>query len=97
LIQSCSDFRDSRLKSQGNELVRQIGQFKVREGRLPKSLSELGTRESLEGPLFYQKVGDERYVIWLRRELGEYVHMIPKQSNGSHKLGESFGRQISEK
>jgi hypothetical protein len=72
LVFACSLVnRDARLKDQGNKIVAKIDAFNNKNKRLPNSLSEIGIEEKLEGPIYYQKVTDTKYVVWFGKELGE--------------------------
>jgi len=72
-FQSCSIFRESRLKAKGIVLANQIEEFRIHKKRLPQNLGELGIKETEEGPLYYKKVDESKYVIWFGMELGESV------------------------
>ncbi len=76
VIASCScgtASRESRLIKQGNEIVSKIESFRKDKGRLPDSLSAVGIEEKEEGPIYYEKRGEARYLLWFGTELGESV------------------------
>ncbi len=56
-----------------NETVVQIEKFRKEKGRLPNSLNEIGIEEKEEGPIYYEKKSESRYVLWFGKELGESV------------------------
>jgi hypothetical protein len=64
---------ENRLITEGNEIVGKIESFRKDKGRLPDSLSELGIKETEEGPIYYAKQSDAKYELWFGMELGESV------------------------
>lgn len=71
---SCTNpFRENHLIEKGNQVVIQIEIFKRSNGRLPESLSEIGQEEKLEGPIYYRKETDTKYILWFGAELGESI------------------------
>ncbi len=73
---ACSCFWDGRngaLVKQGNEVVHKVESFKKTNGRLPNSLSEIGIEEKEEGPIYYDKKSDTRYIVWFGTILGESI------------------------
>jgi len=64
--------RDSRIKT-GNEIINKIESFRKEKGRTPISLSEIGVEEKEEGPIYYQRKDETRYILWFGKELGESV------------------------
>jgi hypothetical protein len=62
---------EKKLIEQGNDLVEKIEIFKTNIGRLPADLEELGINETLEGPLFYNKLDSANYMVWFGTSLGE--------------------------
>jgi hypothetical protein len=67
---SCND-RERRLIKKGNDLVNKVELYKKNKGKLPASLSDLGIKETEEGPLYYQKRDSLGYKIWFGTSLGE--------------------------
>lgn len=63
--------REQRLTEQGNALIERIESFQKVTHRLPESLKELGLEEKMEGPLYYQKVSAERYMVYFGTTVGE--------------------------
>ncbi len=59
--------------AKGNETAAQIEKFRKEKGRLPNSLNEIGIEEKEEGPIYYEKKSESRYVLWFGKELGESV------------------------
>ena len=57
--------------SDGNEVAKRIDAFYTKNGRLPLSLQEVGIKEQLEGPIFYQMTDSVDYELWFGTSLGE--------------------------
>ena len=70
---SCGSILSQSKKNEGNEIVAKIELFKKENGRLPSSLSELGIKETEEGPIYYEKKDNSNYILWFGAELGESV------------------------
>ena len=68
---ACSTMNGKR--SEGERVVRKIGQFRQSESRLPESLNEIGLPDSEEGPIYYKKLSENRYQVWYGTSLGESV------------------------
>jgi hypothetical protein len=74
ILASCvGDSREHLLMREGDEIVKGIESFRKENQRLPESLSEIGVEEKEEGPIYYAKKSDMRYVVWFGMELGESV------------------------
>lgn len=56
----------------GNKIIEQIECYRMETGRLPENLSEMGIKESEEGP-YYQLKTDSTYILWYGTTLGESV------------------------
>ena len=54
-------------------VINKVEEFRIREKRLPRSLKELGIRETEEGPIYYRQLSDYRYEVWYGANLGESV------------------------
>ncbi len=52
------------LEIQGNKIVKQIEEYKVKNGKLPSSLNEIGIQETEAGPWFYEKRDSINYVLF---------------------------------
>ena len=61
----------SREIKHGNEIVRTIDNFRVREGKLPASLSEVGIPDRDQDRYFYQPCTDGRFTVWFGTRLGK--------------------------
>jgi hypothetical protein len=57
----------------GNEIVNKIENFKKDKGKLPETLSEIGIEEKEEGPIYYRKESETKFVLWFGTILGESV------------------------
>ncbi len=53
--------RNAEKQAMGDEINIKIGQFLTKEGKLPNSLSDIGSEDKLEGPIYYKKIDDNRY------------------------------------
>ncbi|CAN5687781.1 hypothetical protein BH11VER1_BH11VER1_33620 [soil metagenome] len=69
LLVGCSDPK----KAIGNRIIEQIETHKLKTHRLPERLSEIGIKETLEGPVFYEKKSASAYILWYSTTLGESV------------------------
>jgi len=71
-ISSCNS-RESRLKKQGNEIVKKIEYYKEKNNRLPNSLSEIGIQviDESNPPLYYDKRDSINYTVSFGTSLGE--------------------------
>lgn len=68
---SCSGFDTKR--AEGERVVKKIEEFKATQKRLPRSLGEIGLRETEEGPIYYRQLSEVRYELWYGSSLGESV------------------------
>ncbi len=59
--------------AKGNEVVAKVENFRNEKGRLPNSLTEIGTVETESGPIYYEKKSESKYILWFGKELGESV------------------------
>jgi len=66
-----NESRDQKLIRKGNEIVKEIDSFVGKNGRLPSSISEIGIREELEGPIYYELKDSSEYILWFGTDLGE--------------------------
>jgi len=57
----------------GDRVIAKVNEFRQQKGRLPSSLSEIGTDETESGPIYYERRGDTRYIVWYGTRLGESV------------------------
>ncbi len=57
----------------GNEIVNKIENFKKDKGKLPETLSEIGIEEKEEGPIYYRKKSETKFVLRFGTTLGESV------------------------
>lgn len=69
-IISCTS-REENLRNKAKDYIEKIEKFKIENDRLPRSLSEIGIDETLEGPIFYQKRDSSEYILWYGTILGE--------------------------
>ncbi len=69
---SCNLREKNKIKM-GNEIVNEIENFKENKGKLPETLSEIGIKEKEEGPIYYKKQNETKYILWFGTTLGESV------------------------
>jgi hypothetical protein len=55
------------------QTVAKIEAFKSANGRLPKSLEEVGVKEDESGPVYYCQTTTGQYLVWYGASLGESV------------------------
>ena len=72
-VMSCTGYRESKLKKESAAINEKIETFKTKKSRLPEALSEIGIKDTGEGPIYYRRTGDSSYEIWFGAELGESV------------------------
>lgn len=72
MLYSCdTDQKVARQIEAGNKVINRIESFRRDQGRLPNSLAELGIEEKEEGPIYYDKKTDTKYILWFGTDLGE--------------------------
>jgi hypothetical protein len=64
-------WRYSRRIAVGNLDAQKIDGYRQRTGRLPSHLEDLGIAEGLDGPIYYERCSDTRYILWFGTTLGE--------------------------
>lgn len=57
----------------GNEIIDQIESYQTKNGRLPDDLSQIGIKETEEGPIYYEKKTATTYKLWYGTTVGESV------------------------
>ena len=57
----------------GNVLVSRIESFKRSHGYLPGNLAEVGIKNEDSLNVYYQREGDDHYVVWFGTTLGESI------------------------
>ena len=70
---ACQQIRTNSLISTGNQLVTKIQTYKNDKGTLPSTLEDLGIVEKLEGPIYYSKERESKYILWFGDGLGESI------------------------
>jgi hypothetical protein len=63
--------RTTRLRRDGDNVIHRIEKYRLRTGKLPTSLAELGLQEAEAGPLYYQRTDTATYEVWFGTSLGE--------------------------
>jgi hypothetical protein len=77
--------REQRLMEEGNALIERIDSFQKTTQRLPENLGELGIEEKMEGPLYYQKVSAEHYMVYFGTTVGEsMIYRSEKRAWADH-------------
>lgn len=69
---SCN--QDEKKISEGNRIVEKIENYKKNKGKLPESIEDIGIKETMEGPFFYEKKDSVNYMVWFGTSLGEGVY-----------------------
>jgi hypothetical protein len=62
---------DAALLAQGNVLVDKIERYNKEHNQLPESLADIGIKETMEGPLYYEKKDSLSYIVWFGQTFGE--------------------------
>ena len=65
--------RNASLIENGNQIAVRIDAYKSDNGRLPSNLNDIGIEEKEEGPIYYQKQSDSKYILWFGDGLGESI------------------------
>ncbi|UPT69047.1 MAG: hypothetical protein M0D57_10685 [Sphingobacteriales bacterium JAD_PAG50586_3] len=68
LLGGCGN--NSRI-DEGNRMVDMVEQYKKQHHKLPESIADLGIREAIDGPTYYEKKDSVNYIIWFGTSLGE--------------------------
>jgi len=66
IIISC----DNREKI-GNDVIKKIENYRLKNNKLPESLTDIGIEEKEEGPIYYRKDSETDYIVWYGLTLGE--------------------------
>lgn len=59
--------QEERLIDQGNLIVEKIESYKLKQGRLPNSLNDIGIEEKMEGPLYYTRWDNVNYIVYFTK------------------------------
>lgn len=70
-VLSCAGYRERQLKKQGDLVISKIETFRKDKNKLPETLSEIGLKDTEDGPIYYKKESDTKYIIWFGTQLGE--------------------------
>jgi len=73
-IFSCGEKRDKI----GEDIYMKIIQYRKSNGHLPDKLNDIGIKEKMEGPIYYQKQTDSTFIIYYSGGLGESMVFDPK-------------------
>ena len=55
----------------GNDVIKKIEDYRLKNNRLPETLTDIGLEEKNEGPIYYRKESTTDYIIWYGLTLGE--------------------------
>lgn len=84
MLSGCKS-REQRLMEEGNTLIERIDAFQKAQQRLPENLGELGIEEKMEGPLYYQKMSPEHYMVYFGTTVGEsMIYRSEKRAWADH-------------
>ena len=71
-IWSCNPHHAYRKKiERGNQIILLLEQYRAAHARYPASLRDIGIAETMEGPVYYERRGDDAYLLWFGTSLGE--------------------------
>lgn len=82
----CGCNSNSALEEQGNELVKKIELYKERNGELPKTIEDVGIKETLEGPLFYVRCDSANYMVYYGTTVGEGMYYYSDTKEWDYRL-----------
>jgi hypothetical protein len=55
----------------GNDAVKKIEDYRLKNNRLPETLNDIGLEEKNEGVIYYRKESTTDYIVWYGLTLGE--------------------------
>jgi hypothetical protein len=64
----CNEYKEYK---KAVEVIQKIEDYKKCHGKLPDSLEDIGVKERMEGPVFYDKIDTEKYEVWFSYYFGE--------------------------
>jgi hypothetical protein len=59
---------------EGNAIVKKIEAYSHANHHLPNNIEDIGIKETLQGPFYYEKVDSTYYMIWFGTSVGEAVY-----------------------
>lgn len=71
LLTFAEKWQDAEMQQQGDAIIQKIDAFRQKSGCLPASLTEIGESASAQSPFSYQQRGENHYIIWYGKRLGE--------------------------
>ncbi len=70
----------------GNKIVEKIENYKSINNELPSSLEDIGIKETMEGPFFYEKKDSIYYMIWFGTYVGESMYYYSDTKEWDYRL-----------
>lgn len=70
----------------GNKIVKKIEKYRARKGTLPDRLNDIGIKEDLSGPYFYERVHSNNFMLWFGTSLGEGVYYYSDNKKWDYRL-----------
>ncbi|MBK8553706.1 MAG: hypothetical protein IPL53_22710 [Ignavibacteria bacterium] len=67
------DNRERGLISEGNIIIEKIERFKIQNKRLPQTLTDIGIDVTEEGPLYYDKLDSNIFMLSFGYGVGESI------------------------
>jgi hypothetical protein len=64
-------WREWQLMRQSEPIQAALAEYCKQHGQYPESLAQVGISESLEGPLYYNRISDSLYTLHFGTSLGE--------------------------
>jgi hypothetical protein len=55
----------------GNQVINKIEDYRLKNDKLPNSLTDIGIEEKEKGPIYYRKDSETDYIVWYGLTLGE--------------------------
>lgn len=71
LLYFFNKFKIDKLIQKGNYIVTKIEIFRQDKKKLPTSIEDVGIKETMEGPIYYQIIDDNTYELSFGLDLGE--------------------------
>ncbi len=60
-IRECHEYEEYE---KAIEIIQKIENYKTCHKKLPDSLDDIGEKERMEGPIYYERISDEKYLVW---------------------------------
>lgn len=67
IFSSCGEER----KDRAWEIICKLESYKLKHGKVPDGLADIGVEEREEGPIYYHRHNDTTFTVWYGESLGE--------------------------